>query len=138
MNLGYFTMPLHPPCRNYVETLKEDREAILLADKLGFTEAYVGEHVTDIAESITDCCVFLASLAHDTKTIKLGTGTVNLANNHPAAIATKVAMLKAFYPAEDYHQDFVKRNPNHPYVVENSLPKLSKLKKQFPELLKKR
>ena len=93
MNLGYFTMPLHPPSRNYVETLKEDREAILLADKLGFTEAYVGEHVTDIAESITDCCVFLASLAHDTKTIKLGTGTVNLANNHPAAIATKVAML---------------------------------------------
>ena len=53
-------------------------------------------------------------------------------------IATKVAMLKAFYPAEDYHQDFVKRNPNHPYVVENSLPKLSKLKKQFPELLKKK
>jgi alkanesulfonate monooxygenase SsuD/methylene tetrahydromethanopterin reductase-like flavin-dependent oxidoreductase (luciferase family) len=93
MNLGYFTMPLHPPSRNYLATLKEDRAAILLADRLGFTEAYVGEHVTDIAESITDCCVFLASLVHDTKTIKLGTGTVNLANNHPAAIATKVAML---------------------------------------------
>ena len=93
MNLGYFTMPLHPPSRNYLETLKEDRAAILLADQLGFSEAYVGEHVTDIAESITDCCVFLASLVHDTKTIKLGTGTVNLANNHPAAIATKVAML---------------------------------------------
>jgi alkanesulfonate monooxygenase SsuD/methylene tetrahydromethanopterin reductase-like flavin-dependent oxidoreductase (luciferase family) len=93
MKLGYFTMPLHPPARNYAETLAEDREAILLADKLGFTEAYVGEHVTDIAESVTDCVVFLASLAHDTKQITLGTGTVNLANNHPAAIATKVAML---------------------------------------------
>ncbi len=53
-------------------------------------------------------------------------------------IATKVSMLKAFYPAEDYHQDFVKRNPDHPYVVANSLPKLSKLKKLYPELLKKK
>ena len=60
------------------------------------------------------------------------------ANAFKKPIATKVTMLKTFYPAEDYHQDFVKRNPNHPYVVENSLPKLSKLKKQFPELLKKK
>ena len=93
MNLGYFTMPLHPPGRDYVETLTEDREAILLADRLGFTEAFVGEHVTDIAESVTDSCVFLASLAHLTEQITLGTGTVNLPNGHPAAIATKVAML---------------------------------------------
>jgi alkanesulfonate monooxygenase SsuD/methylene tetrahydromethanopterin reductase-like flavin-dependent oxidoreductase (luciferase family) len=93
MNLGYFTMPLHPPGRDYVQTLTEDREAIVLADQLGFTEAFVGEHVTDVAESVTDSCVFLASLAHLTESITLGTGTVNLPNGHPAAIATKVAML---------------------------------------------
>ena len=93
MKLGYFTMPLHPPSRNYAETLAEDREAIILADKLGFNEAYVGEHVTDTAETVTDCVVFLASLMSETRNIKLGTGTVNLANTHPAAIATKVAML---------------------------------------------
>ena len=93
MNLGYFTMPLHPPGRDYVETLREDREAIVLADALGFTEAFVGEHVTDVAESVTDCCVFLASLAPVTKRITLGTGTINLPNGHPAAIAAKVAML---------------------------------------------
>jgi alkanesulfonate monooxygenase SsuD/methylene tetrahydromethanopterin reductase-like flavin-dependent oxidoreductase (luciferase family) len=93
VNLGYFSMPLHPPEREYVQTLKEDREAVLLADRLGFTEAYIGEHVTDVAESITDSTVFLASLAHLTKSIKLGTGTVNLPNGHPAAIAAKVAML---------------------------------------------
>ena len=52
MNLGFFTMPLHPPGRNYIETLKEDREAIIMADRLGFTEAYVGEHTTDLAETI--------------------------------------------------------------------------------------
>src|SRR6266446_5633555 len=52
-------------------------------------------------------------------------------------IVTEVTDLKGFYPAEDYHQDFVKRHPDHPYVVVNALPKLDKLKKQFPELLKK-
>jgi len=93
VNLGYFTMPVHPPGRDYVETLKEDRGAILLADELGFTEAFVGEHVTDIAESVTDSTVFLASLAPVTNNIRLGTGTVNLPNGHPAAIATKIAML---------------------------------------------
>ena len=50
MDLGYFTMPLHPVGRDYVQTLKEDRDAIVLADELGFTEAFVGEHVTDVAD----------------------------------------------------------------------------------------
>ncbi len=93
MRLGFFTMPIHPPQRNYVETLREDREAFLLADRLGYAEAYVGEHVTDSAETITDCVVFLASLVHDTEQITLGTGTVNLPNTHPAALAAKTAML---------------------------------------------
>ena len=93
MKLGYFTMPLHPPGRNYIETLKEDREAILLADGLGFSEAFVGEHTTDLAETIPSCLMFLSSLVHDTKNITLGTGTLNLPNGHPAAFAANVAML---------------------------------------------
>ncbi len=55
--------------------------------------------------------------------------------SHP--IVTEVGELKAFFPAEEYHQDFVKRNPYHPYVMANALPKLEKLKKQFPLLYKK-
>jgi peptide-methionine (S)-S-oxide reductase len=51
-------------------------------------------------------------------------------------IVTKIVPLPAFYPAEEYHQDFVKRNPNHPYVVVNARPKLKKLKEVFPNLLK--
>jgi hypothetical protein len=50
VNLGYFTMPMHPPGKAYQQVLREDREAIILADQLGYTEAYVGEHVTDLAE----------------------------------------------------------------------------------------
>ena len=93
MKLSYFTMPLHPPERDYAQTLKEDREAILLADRLGFAEAFVGEHVTDRAETVTSCLMFLASLAHDTRNIVLGSGTVNMSLNHPAIIAGQVAMI---------------------------------------------
>jgi peptide-methionine (S)-S-oxide reductase len=52
-------------------------------------------------------------------------------------IVTEVAELRGFYPAEEYHQNFVQRHPNHPYVVVNALPKLEKLKRQFPELVRK-
>ena len=65
-------MPLHPLGRSYIDTLREDREAILLADELGFEEAFIGEHVTDHAETITSCLSFIASLAYHTKRIKLG------------------------------------------------------------------
>lgn len=93
MKLAYFTMPLHPPGRDYATTLAEDREAILLAEQLGFVEAFVGEHVTDLAENVTSCLVFLASLAGQTSRIRLGSGTGNLPNSHPAAVAAQVAML---------------------------------------------
>jgi alkanesulfonate monooxygenase SsuD/methylene tetrahydromethanopterin reductase-like flavin-dependent oxidoreductase (luciferase family) len=93
MKLGMFMMPLHPPGRHPGQTLAEDREAILLADRLGYCEAFVGEHVTDLAENVTSCLMFLASLAHETKNIVLGSGTINMPNSHPAAIAAQVAML---------------------------------------------
>jgi alkanesulfonate monooxygenase SsuD/methylene tetrahydromethanopterin reductase-like flavin-dependent oxidoreductase (luciferase family) len=93
MKLGFFTMPMHPRSRNYTETLKEDREAVILADRLGFSDAFIGEHVTDACETIPSCLSFLASLAYETKQIRLGSGTVNLPNNHPAAVAAHAAML---------------------------------------------
>jgi alkanesulfonate monooxygenase SsuD/methylene tetrahydromethanopterin reductase-like flavin-dependent oxidoreductase (luciferase family) len=93
MKLGFFTMPIHPLGRDWRTTLREDREAFFLADELGFSEAYVGEHVTDLAENITSCTIFLASLVDRIKTMRLGTGTVNLPNSHPASVAAQIAML---------------------------------------------
>ena len=90
MKLSYFTMPLHPLGRDYRVTLGEDRAAFLLADELGYAEAFVGEHVTDLAETITSGLMFLASLAYETKRIHLGSGTVNLPNAHPAAVAVSL------------------------------------------------
>jgi alkanesulfonate monooxygenase SsuD/methylene tetrahydromethanopterin reductase-like flavin-dependent oxidoreductase (luciferase family) len=93
MKLGFFTMPIHPVDKDWRQSLQEDREAFLLADELGFTEGYVGEHVTDRAENITSSVAFIAWLAAATKQIKLGTGTVNLPNTHPAVVAASIAML---------------------------------------------
>ncbi len=93
MKLGFFTMPIHPVDKDWRVALRQDREAFILADELGFTEGYVGEHVTDRAENITSSAIFIASLANATKHIKLGTGTVNLPNNHPAHVAANIAML---------------------------------------------
>jgi alkanesulfonate monooxygenase SsuD/methylene tetrahydromethanopterin reductase-like flavin-dependent oxidoreductase (luciferase family) len=93
MRLGYFTMPVHPVDRDWSQTLREDREAIILADKLGFYDAFVGEHLTDACENVTNSMLFHATLIHDTKTIKLATGTCNLSQMHPVVIAVNAAMF---------------------------------------------
>ena len=50
----------------------------------------------------------------------------------PKPIATEVAALDKFYPAEDYHQNYLALHPTQPYIVYNDLPKLEELKKEFP------
>jgi peptide-methionine (S)-S-oxide reductase len=49
-------------------------------------------------------------------------------------IVTKVEPFKSFYPAENYHQDYLKNNPDNPYIIYNDLPKLENLKRLFPSL----
>jgi len=61
-------------------------------------------------------------------------GQLNEAKSYKHKVVTEVTPLKAFYKAEDYHQDYVVHHPDNPYVAYNDLPKLTDLKKQFPEL----
>jgi peptide-methionine (S)-S-oxide reductase len=49
-------------------------------------------------------------------------------------IVTQVVPLVQFYPAEEYHQNFLARNPDTPYIVRHDLPKLHRLQQQFPDL----
>lgn len=49
------------------------------------------------------------------------------------AIVTTVEPGRTFYPAEDYHQDFLALNPGHPYIIINDLPKVANLKRIFPD-----
>lgn len=62
---------------------------------------------------------------------------LDAAKAFPRPIVTQLSPLEKFYPAEAYHQDFVQQNPSHGYVVVNALPKVEKLKKLYPELLRK-
>jgi len=93
MKLGMFMMPVHPLHRNSTETLKEDRDAVILADKLGYHDVFIGEHLTDQAENITNSLLFLATLIHSTKSIKLASGTCNLSQIHPVIVAANAAMF---------------------------------------------
>ena len=93
MKLGIFMMPVHPLHRNPTETLREDRETVILADQLGYHDAFIGEHLTDQAENITNSLLFLATLIHSTKRIKLGSGTCNLSQQHPVLVAANAAMF---------------------------------------------
>jgi len=57
---------------------------------------------------------------------------LNKARVFDAAIVTRIEPGKTFYPAEQYHQDFLVRNPDYPYIVYNDLPKIADLKRLFP------
>jgi peptide-methionine (S)-S-oxide reductase len=52
----------------------------------------------------------------------------------PRAIVTQVVPLKAFYPAEAYHQNYATLHPDQPYIVYNDAPKVAHLRQEFPEL----
>ena len=51
-----------------------------------------------------------------------------------SAIVTTLESDRPFFPAEDYHQDFLTRHPTHPYIVINDLPKVEELKRRFPDV----
>ena len=58
---------------------------------------------------------------------------LNAAHAFAAPVVTTIEPGKTFYRAEDYHQDFLARNPTYPYIVFNDLPKIDALKRLFPE-----
>ena len=93
MELGYFAFPSHPINKDYSKCLAEDRDSIILAEKLGFSEAFIGEHLTDKTERVTSSLNFISSLINCTSRIRLGTGTINLPNHNPINIAAQVSML---------------------------------------------
>ncbi len=61
---------------------------------------------------------------------------LNKAGVFSGPIVTQVAPLERFYPAEEYHQNYLARHPDQPYIVFNDLPKVRRLQQQFPALYK--
>lgn len=93
MKLGYFTMPLHPPGSLHHETFHEDLEQIIALDKLGFQEAWIGEHFTSVWENIPAPDLFIAQALGVTKNIILGPGVTCMPNHNPFILANRIAQL---------------------------------------------
>ncbi len=92
MNLGMVMMPLHPPEKPRTQCYDEDVEQIGLADRLGFREVWVGEHLSLQWENIPSNEVFLANLIARTQQIRLGTGVTIIPQHHPVNVASRLAL----------------------------------------------
>ena len=93
MQFGLFMMPLHPPYRPFADCYDRDVAQIVLADQLGFREAWVGEHLTERWENAPAPDLLLAQALALTKTVRLGTGVTLLALHNPVYLAHRLAML---------------------------------------------
>src|SRR5262245_50536208 len=93
MQFGLFMMPLHPPHRALADGYDRDVAQIVLADQLGFREAWVGEHLTERWENAPAPDLLLAQCLALTKRIMLGTGVTLLALHNPVYLAHRLAML---------------------------------------------
>lgn len=93
MEVGYFAMPLHPPGSNLTQTLDDDLAQIVALDKLGYKEAWIGEHFTTVWENIPAPDLFIATALAMTKNIVLGTGVTCMPNHNPFMIAQRIAQL---------------------------------------------
>jgi len=61
---------------------------------------------------------------------------INQAGVYPRRIATEIAAYSAFYPAEDYHQDYLQKHPDSAYIRAYDLPKLDRLQRAYPDLFR--
>mgnify|MGYP001491477161 FL=1 len=93
MDLGYFMMPLHPPGADVADTLDNDLDQIVALDRLGYKEAWIGEHFTAEWENIPAPDLFIAKALALTKNILLGTGVTCMPNHDPFMIAHRIAQL---------------------------------------------
>ncbi len=93
MQFGLFMMPLHPPHRGFADAYDRDVDQIVLADQLGFREAWVGEHLTERWENAPAPDLLIAKALALTRNVKLGTGVTLLALHNPMYLAHRLAML---------------------------------------------
>ena len=93
MRLGLFMMPLHPSYRPVADCYDRDIDQLVAADRLGFEEAWLGEHFTEKWENAPAPDLLIAKALALTERIKFGTGVTLLGMHEPAYLAHRLAML---------------------------------------------
>ena len=93
MKFGVFLAPFHRIGENPTLAIKRDMALVEELDKLGFDEAWIGEHHSYAREIIADPAIFIAAAAERTKKIMLGTGVTSLPYHHPLLVADKMVQL---------------------------------------------
>ncbi|WHU46130.1 LLM class flavin-dependent oxidoreductase [Gordonia sp. L191] len=93
IKFGTFIAPVHKPGKNPTLALAQDLELIEHLDRLGYDEAWIGEHHSAGSEIVASPEIFIAVAAERTKHIKLGTGVTSIAYHNPLWVADRMVML---------------------------------------------
>jgi len=93
LRFGTFIAPFHPPHENPYLAFRRDMELVEHLDRLGFEEAWIGEHHSAGYELIASPELFIAAAAERTRDIQLGTGVVSLPYHHPLMVADRINQL---------------------------------------------
>ena len=93
LRFGTFMAPFHPPEHNPTLSLESDLELLAHMDRLGFDEAWIGEHHSAGSEIIASPELFIATAAARTQNIKLGTGVISLPYHNPLWVAERMVLL---------------------------------------------
>ena len=93
MKFGIFMAPFHRIPENPTLAMERDLELVQWLDKLGFDEAWIGEHHSAGWEIISSPEIFIAAAAERTRNIKLGTGVISLPYHHPLMVANRMLQL---------------------------------------------
>lgn len=93
MNFGIFMAPFHAPGHNPTLSLEDDLDLLEHLDRLGYDEAWIGEHHSAGSEIIASPEIFMATAAARTQCIRLGTGVVSLPYHNPLWVAERMVLL---------------------------------------------
>ena len=104
-----------------------------LQNEFDNTEEFKTQNINTLIERLNLLCNALPFINNQMAVAKK---QLNKAKVFPGPLATQLSALDSFHAAESYHQNYLANHPNEPYIVYNDMPKLAKLRKEFPELYK--
>lgn len=93
LRFGVFLAPFHPAGENPTLALQRDLELVEHLDRLGYDEAWIGEHHSAGSEIIASPEIFMAAAAERTRRIKLGTGVTSVSYHNPLWVADRMVLL---------------------------------------------